>query len=433
LIKINKHAPLLLIAFVLEWCLLVLFRNETGYLLSPLLLIAISVFYFSFGLKNYFLFEENKKASLKTGNLKIVWFLYFSCVIITSIIAQRIFSEIPLDISRSDIIPLIQKVYVERFLNSQYVYAAYTGFNYGTFTPNYLPFHWLPFCISTLLNFDPRFIPLAVFFIVIAIYFLQQCKRNQSNISLYFKLILPFVLFISILIKQKNDFANTVEMLIVSYYLIVCLGFFAKNIYLSSVGYTTTILSRYSLIFWLPVEFLNRFIDNRKKLLFLSFLVFCGILVFYIFPFFLHQPDSFFNGSNLWQKAALGEWKGQAWQKPGDNPFQLFQGVGFASWFYKFFPGTLEEKIEVCKNTMLVFVLLTSILLMVLRFKKYSSICPNLFSLLSLKLSLSIFFSFLFVPYVYLFWTSLFISVVIISRIDFDGEDSLKIKNNNQK
>jgi hypothetical protein len=63
-----------------------------------------------------------------------------------------------------------------------------------------------------------------------------------------------------------------------------------------------------------------------------------------------------------------------------------------------------------------------SAILPIVFYKKFAKVIPeNLFSLLALKFCMTIFYAFILVPYVYLFWVPLMVSVVIISRIEEKG------------
>jgi hypothetical protein len=146
------------------------------------------------------------------------------------------------------------------------------------------------------------------------------------------------------------------------------------------------------------------------------------VLIFFVFPFVVPVPQmvKLFNAN--YTASILGEWDGQSWQGSSERPYQLFQGIGFASWFYQFAAGTLLERMELNKYALYIISILT-MLFVVYKYKyirKY--IGPNMFSLLSLKLMLTIFYALIMVPYDYLNWVSLTISIVILSRINYSLE-----------
>jgi hypothetical protein len=142
-----------------------------------------------------------------------------------------------------------------------------------------------------------------------------------------------------------------------------------------------------------------------------------ALVAIFIIPFLINTPDMFVGFNGAYMTAAIGEWDGQAWQKPGDEPFQLFRGLGLASWYYKFYPGTLEQKISALQKTMLYVSMGAVVLLWLLRNKIGKVLPANIFSLLALKFVLTLFYAFMIIPYNYLNWVPVILSVVILSRI----------------
>jgi hypothetical protein len=155
--------------------------------------------------------------------------------------------------------------------------------------------------------------------------------------------------------------------------------------------------------------------DDRKVCIKTGLYLIGFMLIFYL-PFLIQSPHMLSSGSNLWIDAALGEWKGQSWQALGDNPFQLFQGMGFASWIYTWGTGSLQEKIIFTKNLMLFFSVLTMLGMIVFVWLKKNQFDKKLMALFCLKISLLVFYSFVFVPYVYLFWVTLIPSIMILGN-----------------
>ncbi|MFY8189631.1 MAG: hypothetical protein ACOVK9_01600, partial [Bacteroidia bacterium] len=145
---------------------------------------------------------------------------------------------------------------------------------------------------------------------------------------------------------------------------------------------------------------------------------FVGVLLLVLLPFLIQVPDMFEGFNSAYGKAALGEWDGQDWQKTGDKPFQLFRGLGLASWYYEFYPGSLLEKIAAIQKHLL-YVSVVAIVFLLLAYRWVQSLVPaNLYSLLALKFSLTLFYAFMIIPYNYLNWVPMMLSVVILSRLN---------------
>jgi hypothetical protein len=409
----KNKTGILIFCFVLELLLLFYFRNEVGFVVSPVLfaIAGLGLIYLSFGdLKQ----KEDLAPNLDSDFKSIKLQLFIGLSSIGIVFSGFLFHKWPIKIENSDIIPLIQNIYISRLVNFEHVYDLYEGFNYGKFTPNYLPFHWFPFVLPELLRLDPRWSFVVLFVLAFGIYVFKFAKASNKKF-LILQIILPFLLWLSIMVKQGKDYANTVELLIAAYYLILCFSLFSNKPLFKSFALALLILSRYSLVFWLPVYFLLMWFDDRKVCIKTGLYLIGFMLIFYL-PFLIQSPHMLSSGSNLWIDAALGEWKGQSWQALGDNPFQLFQGMGFASWIYTWGTGSLQEKIIFTKNLMLFFSVLTMLGMIVFVWLKKNQFDKKLMALFCLKISLLVFYSFVFVPYVYLFWVTLIPSIMILGN-----------------
>jgi hypothetical protein len=423
--RMNKTWPLYL-AFLIEILFIFYYKGEFGYLVSPLLYLFaglfLAVFPYFISRKNplgadaYFVEfnEPNLSSSAKTSS--IIWGVFLVLTVLLGIGVSVLIGKYPIDINHSDIIPFIQNVYVDRVQNGEQIYAEVEGYGYGKFHPGYLPFHWMFFVVSAYLHVDHRWVPFAIFIIASAIY-TGVLLRNFSELKkLILLLLLPFFVLFTIYYENSSDAMHTIEILVLGYYLILSVSLFSRNALVQAGGLVLPILSRYSLVFWLPFHFLkmlplqvNRFFKVGFSLL--------ALVAIFIIPFLINTPDMFVGFNGAYMTAAIGEWDGQAWQKPGDEPFQLFRGLGLASWYYKFYPGTLEQKISALQKTMLYVSMGAVVLLWLLRNKIGKVLPANIFSLLALKFVLTLFYAFMIIPYNYLNWVPVILSVVILSRI----------------
>lgn len=408
-------------AFIVEMLLYVFLRNKTGFIFSPLLIVGVGFFLSIYPL---FLSRNNQTQVIHSTitdatnkkALSRIWIVFWILALTYVIWSAILFKANPIDINQSDIIPFIKDVYLERLRAGIPVYSPYTGFNYGTFTPSYLPGHWMPFVIPYLLQIDFRWICVAVFVVAGFLFCQYVVKTDQSKRALI-NISLPFFVVFSIYLKQGKDAAHTIELMIFGYYLILGVSIFSVKAINKAMGVTLPLLSRYTFMFWIPVYALSLFLNDRR--LFLKTMLFGLLLMAVLFmPFVLQTPDMYKEFNANYISGVINEWKGQAWQQPGDKPFQLFQGFGFASWFYEFSSGDLQQKIIALKNTMLVLGLILMIAQIAYFLKHKNKINQQLFSLLALKAALTVFYAFIMVPYTYLNWVPLAISIVILSRIN---------------
>ncbi len=411
-------------AFVAELLLIFYLRNDAGYILSPILILGSGLFlavypYFIIRSEHKLQIEKKTVVLNESKRTKYIWLIFSSLSLIFIIWSYIIFQKNPVDVNQSDIIPFIRDVMAKRFLSGEMVYSAVQFNNYPTaFTPNYLPFQWGPFLVAAYLNIDLRWTYVILFLGAIAFFVYHQAKKEMPVSKCILNVILPFIVVFSIYLKQPRDAAHTIEILIMSYYLFLASSLFVKSNLIRALALTFPVLSRFSFLFWLPVYFYSGLRVQWKKYLSLG-LIFTGfILLFFVLPFVIPNPSFLKTFNDIYMDGAIGEWNGQSWQQPGDRPFQLFQGMGLASWFYYFFDGSLTEKILALKMTLMGACLLSMIIPVLFLNKARKVVSHQLFSLLALKFCLTIFYAFILVPYIYLFWVPLMISVVIVSRMN---------------
>lgn len=408
---------------LLEFFIFFYLGIKLEFIVTPILYLGVCLFISLNFLKRNINIEQ-KLSSFEIKKWSYV--LYFTALIFFSFWANQIMIKIPIDIKTSDIIPYINDLYLKRFFNGKFIYSLAPGLGYGNWTPNYLTFHWLPFAISYFFQFDHRWVVLAVFFITIYIYIFHFISA-KSEIEYWFKLSLPFLFLLLLFYNQSGSFAHTVELLIASYYFILAMFLLNNNVFGKSIGLTLTLLSRYIVVFYIPIALVIEFYLNRKQLLKQIVIVVILVSAFYIIPFLLKDNSIFFKGAASYDIAALGEWDGQNWQQATDRPFQLFQGLGFASWAYSFLNGSLENKIHILKIIMLLSGFITILFLIIYFIKNKNKYKIVNWHLASLKIVITVILSFSLVPYSYLFYTNLVLSIVMLGSIN---DNSQTIENN---
>ena len=180
------------------------------------------------------------------------------------------------------------------------------------------------------------------------------------------------------------------------------------------------LLSRYSLVLWLPfLVLLLAKKDGVSSVFKWIGVVVTGVCVLYVIPFLIKDFSIFLRGVQTYTIAGIGEWKGQSWQAPGDKPFQLFRGTGLAGYYYDRSSGTVEQKLETYKTIHLVLTLSTVFLLAAwywLLGKKQKLYIP-LVAAAALKIYMAVFYGFVLIPYVYLYIVPLISSVFVLYYI----------------
>lgn len=413
---LKNHFPpaLVLSAFVGEVLLHTVLRRRAGFLWSPAILIFLGLTLSVTPLLAPAHWHRPEKKHIILPRLR-VWLIWGLGVCFTGFMLWGLIPQYPINPTVSDIIPTIDSVYLKRFLDAAPVYAE--GMCGDTpCTPNYLPMQWLPFLISFALSLDHRWTAMAFLWIAIALLQFLMRKSGVSGWNGHLRLMIPFALLAAWLHWNPDTFGHTIEPLIAAWYLVLGIGFSYAQPWVRSVGLVVTLLSRYLLVFWLPLYiWMYRNLSEvkfRKATLF----ALAGILLFYVLPFLLAEPFSFWKGFESYPIAALGEWKGQAWQKAGDPPFQLFQGFGFASWIYTYAAGNLEEKFMLARMLNLAGAAAGTLIAGLSVHYLGRNVPEDLRLLVSFKIYLTFFFAFLLVPYTYLQLVPSFFSLLIVLR-----------------
>ncbi len=329
---------------------------------------------------------------------------------ITGFWANKIIEGLPINIQFSDIIPAIQ-IMVKRLFSGEYPYSPLTELGY-TAPAGYMPLHWLPFSVADVFNFDYRFVPLVVFWIASLVVSIRAIRAGP----LYFTISIALLTGAFFLIKSFEDgiISMTVELLIASYYMLFISGLNQRNKILEGAGIALCVLSRYSLLLWLPIWLFTYLLTRQiKKLAIVSATIFFFVLVIYIIPFLSKDWTLF---STTASSYAHLSWE---WQHLNDQkqPIHLYNGVGFAHLFYEKYGGAdymsgfhLARKAFFIANACCILLLAT----WYWRIRK--NLDQRIFLLYSFKIYLTVFFSFIMVPYVYLLATSVFVSITIWSE-----------------
>ncbi|MBS1773093.1 MAG: hypothetical protein JST82_09535 [Bacteroidetes bacterium] len=324
-----------------------------------------------------------------------------------------LFTQYPLDAKFSDIIPLIQLM-VKRFLTGVPVYVdPINDFGYNI-APTYLPLHWLPFSISELGHFDYRWMA----FIIWSLCVIYIIARTVKHPVTAYKLIVPVLLYWLFKVIYQEEYmlmAYTIEMLIAGYYMFLIAGLNHKNIYITAIAITLCLMSRYSLVLWLPLWAFIYFISgHRKEVLKIIATVIVLIIIVYVIPFLSKDWGSFFRGYKYYDKAAFGEW---THLDDKGFPYQLYNGTGFAHKFYdKLKHLDIAQRIKVAQQVHLFISLGICLVMGIWYWFNRKRIDYKIFATASFKIYFCFFLAFIQVPYIYLMVVSSFVSITMYAE-----------------
>ena len=385
--------------------------NSTLFFLSSLFLGILPLFWYY---KRPFFIKKNNPAFFK-NNLIISGLGV--CFLIYAFYRDHIlFERIPIDPKSSDIIPTLQ-IFCQRFLHGETVYAPFTDFGYLLYANN-LPTRWMPFIPAEYFGFDYRWIPLAIWLLSIILILYPLFKKVSPLIYSLGVVGLVFPFFYMSLpdsdVPAQSILVYTVEFLFVAYYLCFAAGIFYKNRAFVGLMLGICLLSRYSLIVWLPLFFFILWQHESKKQIFalLSSATLVVVLL-YIIPFLSKDWGILLQGFQNYNHSGIGEW--QHINATTGLPYHIFGGFGFAYVIYQHFPDlSLLEKFSLVKNIHLTAVLSTVAVLGVIYFKTKSFIPYSIFILASFKIYLAVFLYFIQVPYQYLMLMDLYLSIALL-------------------
>lgn len=281
---------------------------------------------------------KNKKP-IKTISL---WLL--SALLLGFLLPQvsRVYDAFPLldIINHSDVMPLIIKQY-DYFMAGQSPYQP-IGFPSHTAYPAYLPLHWLPVGLARVGYMDPRWGGIFLLFFVIALTIVWTQPHKRFHGLSILLVLLPILLLFLLLKYAASDFAITFETVIAAYYLLLALALLRRSLVLVAVGILLCLLSRYTLVFWMPFFFLMllRGVGLRKTIYLGSFLLLAVVLIF-VLPFLRENPTLLQDSLRYHNEAVINDWRGEKWS--------FIWGVFFGPQFDALVAGTAEHKVMVAR------------------------------------------------------------------------------------
>ncbi len=352
------------------------------------------------------------------------WFYPVAVVSVAGCIGAHLYAMHKVNyVGYSDIIPNIQ-ILAQRFLHGKTVYAleAWQETTYGRYYPFYLPMHWLPFLGSEYIHMDPRYVTITVF-VLAAGYVLV---RTRKSVDPRMQMAIPLLLLLTsaIMAKKANFVAGvTIEPMIIGFYLLFLTSLNQKNFLFSGLAFTLCLLSRYYIAVWLPLWLFVILASGEGKYAIRTILVVAaGVGLLYVVPFLSHNWSTLFSIGNGYDLAIISEWT-KNMNKDG-LPYHLFRGHGFAYLFYSHYAAVDKTKgFYLLKKVLMVVPLLSTLVMAAWYYPRRRNINMRIFLMASFKVYLTIFLNFMIVPYIYLFATSVFLSIGILAELNRYGSN----------
>lgn len=313
----------------------------------------------------------------------------------------------------SDVIPLIQ-VACRRLLAGEYPYKMVTEFGWPE-NMTYLPIHWMPMCVAQLLNIDPRWIPLVTWTATAAILSYRGAKGADAPSGFLIPLLF-FCTWLMVYLCTWGVIEVSVELMMAAYYMIFVVSLNSKSGWWQGTIIGICLLSRYSLVLWLPLYAFVLFINgDRRQLLISVGVAVTLVLLLYVLPFMTRDPRLFIDGYHYYDKAALFEW---THLNKDDKPANLFAGTGFAYFIYTRFTNVdVPERIAILQRLHLFASVGICVIIGVWYFLKRKQADYKIFLMCSFKIYFSVFLFLIQVPYEYLMSVGNFVSVAMFCEL----------------
>lgn len=330
--------------------------------------------------------------------------------------SRKIMDATPLGIESADMLPII-KVMGQRFLHGD-LHTVYSPIAeiWDGIQPVYLPALWMAFLPALIFDFDLRWITVTgIWLSVMAVLYPVSLKiRNALT------LLLPAAIFLLIVWLHFDDVNNVIRLteegVIFVFYSLMVYAIVSGRAWLIGLGAAFCLLSRYALIGWIPCAAL--FWLWNKEYLKVTNAFLAGtlvILLLLIIPFGWSTIKILIKIPGHYTEHAQIVW--------GRNPEYFYHSLGMAKFFGP--SGITSQHLILVAGTFLCPLLFLGYCLI----KKKTGRQVNNFLLASFQLSITIFYNFLDVSYLYLYYTPVFVSLVIASLSLVNNFTNSKEKN----
>jgi hypothetical protein len=255
---------------------------------------------------------------------------------------------------------------------------------------------WLPYVPAVAVGIDMRWIAIAGLLFAFGA-FIVLYKPSGSR-STFFLGVLAFLLFWWIVADNTPGIVSVSEEgVVIGYYTLLVLALVSGKPWLTGIAISLCMLSRYALVGWIPAYVLWLILQKRTKQLSIISLtgIGCFVLIFLVpvgwetFKRLAYLPHDYIS------------FAGRVWK---DSPDVFSTAPGLA-WFF----GRNGTAILHGLLIFFSFTLPTAFIVYAIRRGR------NNVPLAALKLSLVVFYCFIDVPYLYLFYTSSVVSLLILA------------------
>ncbi len=254
---------------------------------------------------------------------------------------RKLWVEFPSPAQFSDVLPQLEAQY-QRFSRGEMPYAPVPLPSHTPY-PVYMPLHWLPIGLSSWFGIDTRWAGFGLLAIAAGIYGYWVGRQNAAVWARIAALFLPSMGLWGFILWGRLELAVSFEIVIAAYYLVLAAGLLGRHVPTILTGLILCLLSRYTLLFWIP---LLAYIWWKELPPRINYRIWgaagLSVLLLYIFPFYLQDPDIFATGIKYHNDGAIAQWHGF-----GDPPvsWTMERGIYFGINMKAVFPGDAAQQV----------------------------------------------------------------------------------------
>ncbi len=390
--------------------------SSFGPYISPIIfallssIVGIFAFYASFNHNKL----NHKEAS---GTLNKFTSTFIACTVFVILVyfAFSVFSKHPIDDNYSDVFAQVLSA-ASWLWNGAYPYQEVILPTY-TMHNTYLPMQWLPFILPIAFDFDPRWLPILiwVFALLFFIYY-YNFNYDWKTVLVFLLTLLAITLGVAgYIYKNPQEYSATLELLPASYYILLVLFMLKRSWLGTGIFMGFCLLSRFSIVLLIPFLIYYAWTHYGKYFLYKSIFTSISVVLFlFVVPFMTQDTQLPQKIIANYDNGAAGEWRVHDWQNEGDLPYQISRGTGWAIYFRDRHTDDLLKGVKSLKKWGFSLSLLCGFLLIWIHNKFKDRIEKKWYLLAAIKIYFTVFYTFVLIPYTYLYLIPLSISAVIL-------------------
>ena len=164
---------------------------------------------------------------------------------------RKLFVQFAVPRDYSDVIPQLEMLYI-RFRDGIFPYAPVDMGSYQPY-PVYMPMHWLPVFFADKFHVDSRWIGYGILALAHAGFGFALARKHTISVRTIIAILLPSLALWAFILWGTLDIPISYELVIAAYYLVLAFGLYTRNTVVIALGLVLCLLSRYTLVFWIPL------------------------------------------------------------------------------------------------------------------------------------------------------------------------------------